>query len=75
MWSATINTLSCDIFSILGALFDQNSLQSHTAFRYEIEKHNNGSLYRFKLDKYEKTISVADSHALKKSSKSLFLVR
>ena len=52
-----------------GALFDQNSLQSHTAFRYEIEKHNNGTQWRFKLDKYEKTFSVADSLALKKSSK------
>ena len=57
------------LFIVSGAIFDQSSLQAHTAFRYEIEKHNNSSQSGFKLDKYEKIIEIADDYELSKSSK------
>ena len=53
-----------------GALFDnESSLYTRTAFRYEIEKHNNGTQSGFKLDKYEKVIDIADGYSLGRASK------
>lgn len=60
-------TLCCSM-SCIGALFDQDSLQAHTAFRYEIEKHNNRTDAVFKINRYEKIIDVSDSYQLIKSS-------
>ena len=56
-----------------GAVFDHSSLQAHTAFRYEIEKHNNMSASLFKLDKYEKIIPIASNYAFHRAGKSYAL--
>ena len=55
-------------FSLTGTLFDNDSLQAFTAFRYEIERHNNQSRTPFKFDRYEKTTDVSNSYELVKSS-------
>ncbi|KAI0218530.1 Glutamate receptor 1 [Lamellibrachia satsuma] len=51
----------------IGALFDKNSLQAYTAFRYEIGKHNNQTTASFKFDCYAKIIDVSNSYKLTKS--------
>lgn len=61
--------MSNSMFPSSGAIFGHDSLQAHTAFRYEIEKHNNGTQSGFKLDKYEKIIDLSDGYALNKASK------
>ena len=50
------------ILFFLGAIFDNESQKIYTAFRYDMEKHNNGTVYNFKLDKFEKLIDISDSY-------------
>ena len=72
--SVHLNLTTVNMYSlcISGAIFDQQSLQAHTAFRYEIEKHNNGTSSLFKLDKYEKIISLSNNYALHRASKYFY---
>jgi hypothetical protein len=57
------------VLSIPGALFDSQSSQAYTAFRYITEKHNNGTQMPFKFDKYEKTMNLSNSFEITKASK------
>ena len=50
-----------------GAIFDKDSILSHTAFRYEVERHNNSSA-TVKLEKYEKDANILGNFELSKAS-------
>ena len=54
-----------------GAVFDVDSLLSHTAFRYEVERHNNSSS-TVKLEKYENNINALGNFELTKASEFIY---
>ena len=51
-----------------GAIFDEESTQAHTAFRYVIGKHNN-STADVKLDKIVKMINISNDYELSRTRK------
>lgn len=53
--------------SASGSIFESDSI-TQSAFRFELERHNNSTGTTFKLDKYEKTNHVGNNLELIKES-------
>lgn len=68
LWPVKYDFNEHNVF-VAGAIFSNDTLQAQTAFRYEIEKHNNSTQSGFKLDKYEKIIDVGNGYSLSKARK------
>lgn len=69
LYNTATSGYKCCVFTFAGMLFSIDGIDVQTAFRFEMDKHNNNSSTLFKIEPTNKTVDSSDSVAVYKGSK------